>query len=281
MKYFIAFVFFTVIAVSLTLAQIPNAGFESWTAGNPNQWLTNNAAPTYVTITQSADFHSGSSALKGAVALIYTVALPPMIMSGVNGVGFPLNYRPTSLHGFFKTSLLGGDTFYVSIILFKSGSPVGEGLLHTPANYSSYTDLAVPINFNTSDVPDTAIITMEIMGSDSVHSGSYFIVDDLSFSPAAGVSEHHGQVPAAFSLSQNYPNPFNPTTAVSYALPVRSQVRLEVFNVLGERVATLVNSEKDAGYYTVNWTPKTGSGMYFYRIQAGSHTAVGKMILAK
>lgn len=280
MKHVLLSIFFVLISLSFALAQIPNAGFENWTGSNPDQWLTNNAVPPYPII-QTADVHSGTNALEGIVVSLYTVAYPPLIISGANGHGFPLNYRPTSLHGFYKTSLVSGDTFYVYSELYKAGTPVGYGASLISANYGSYTELVQTINYITGDVPDTMIITMGISQESGPHTGSYFYLDDLSLSPAMGVSEHQTQVPAAFSLSQNYPNPFNPTTAISYALPVRGQVRLEVFNVLGERVAILVNTEKEAGYYTVNWTPKTGSGMYFYRMQSGSYTAVGKMVLAK
>ena len=78
-----------------------------------------------------------------------------------------------------------------------------------------------------------------------------------------------GAVPGTFTLEQNYPNPFNPVTTISYGLPVRSKVRIEVFNILGEVVLVLLDREEAAGYGEVQWA---GSGMstghYFYRIEA-------------
>jgi hypothetical protein len=91
-----------------------------------------------------------------------------------------------------------------------------------------------------------------------------------------------GQIPAEFSLSQNFPNPFNPSTTLHYSLPVRSFVRLEVFNILGERVATLVSGEMPAGIHEVNFDASgLPSGVYFYRLTARSYTATMKMILMK
>ncbi len=89
-------------------------------------------------------------------------------------------------------------------------------------------------------------------------------------------------VPARFSLAQNYPNPFNPGTAIRYHLSVASTVTLEVFDVLGRLVATLVNRKENAGDHSINFDgSRLPSGVYFYRLQAGSFTSVKKMILMK
>ncbi|MBC8041850.1 MAG: family 16 glycosylhydrolase [Rhizobacter sp.] len=95
--------------------------------------------------------------------------------------------------------------------------------------------------------------------------------------------------PQIFSLSQNYPNPFNPATAVNYQLPAASQVQLKVFDVLGREVATLVDAKQAAGNYRVNFNASNlSSGIYFYRLTAGSSdarsgnfTATKKMVLVK
>jgi methionine-rich copper-binding protein CopC len=100
--------------------------------------------------------------------------------------------------------------------------------------------------------------------------------------------ERTREVPTQFSLAQNYPNPFNPSTSISFGLPVRSRVRLEIYNLIGQRVATLVNEERNAGSYEVTWTPSVPSGVYLYRIEAvGSDSPsqkflqVRKMVLVK
>lgn len=88
--------------------------------------------------------------------------------------------------------------------------------------------------------------------------------------------------PAEFALEQNYPNPFNPTTTIRYQLPVTSNVKLEVYDVLGKKIATLVNERQEAGIYnyTLN-ASNLSSGVYFYRLQAGSFVQTKKMMLVK
>jgi hypothetical protein len=89
-------------------------------------------------------------------------------------------------------------------------------------------------------------------------------------------------VPTSFALGQNYPNPFNPTTVINYQLPVTGSVSLKVYDVIGREVATLVNEQKDAGNYQVTFNASNlASGMYFYRLQAGSYTSVKKLVLMK
>ncbi len=97
----------------------------------------------------------------------------------------------------------------------------------------------------------------------------------------AGVPEQN-PLPTLFALDQNYPNPFNPTTVIRYQLPVASQVRLVVFDVLGREVATLTNGVREAGYHSESFNASgLGSGFYFYQLKAGEQTFLKKMLLVK
>jgi hypothetical protein len=88
--------------------------------------------------------------------------------------------------------------------------------------------------------------------------------------------------PEQFRLSQSYPNPFNPSTTIAFDIPFSAHVSLLVYDCLGREVATLVDATRPPGHYEeVYSASKIGSGVYFYRITAGSHSAVGKMIVVK
>lgn len=90
------------------------------------------------------------------------------------------------------------------------------------------------------------------------------------------------ELPDAFSLSQNYPNPFNPSTTIEFSLPQREKVKLEVFNILGQRVAMLVDREMNAGKHSVAFNAgDLSSGVYFYRLETGSSKLTKKMSLLK
>jgi uncharacterized delta-60 repeat protein len=90
------------------------------------------------------------------------------------------------------------------------------------------------------------------------------------------------QIPKEFSLSQNYPNPFNPSTKINYSIPQSGLVSLIIYDVLGKEAATLVNVEKPAGSYEVNFNAsRLSSGVYFYKLQAGSFVETKKMMITK
>ena len=94
-------------------------------------------------------------------------------------------------------------------------------------------------------------------------------------------------IPQKFTLEQNYSNPFNPATTIRFALPEASFVILRIYNMLGQEVKTLVNGEKNAGTYNVQWRGdnnfgrKVSSGTYIYRVIAGQNIFTKKMILLK
>jgi hypothetical protein len=119
--------------------------------------------------------------------------------------------------------------------------------------------------------------------------GEYEILprDGGDINPTAVQDHDRSTLPGGYSLSQNYPNPFNPETEIRYALPKASHVRLEVFNLLGQKVATLADGPQEGGEFTARWsgTDDMGrplaTGIYFYRLEVGEFSATQKMIYLK
>jgi len=97
-----------------------------------------------------------------------------------------------------------------------------------------------------------------------------------------GIKDDPSIIPSSFSLSQNYPNPFNPSTTIEYDLPKSSDVRIEVYNIAGQKLQTLLNEKMPAGSNQVEFNAQhLSSGIYYYRIEAGKFQDVKKMILIK
>jgi hypothetical protein len=134
-----------------------------------------------------------------------------------------------------------------------------------------------PFDKNVYQVP----FTLDIRSDDY----SYWIdvTDDTTFSIVVGIEQQKGkQIPKEFSLYQNYPNPFNPSTSIEFDLPKTSEVTLNIFNILGEEVATLISGRLSAGSYSYDWDASGfASGVYLYHLTAGDFIATKKLILLK
>ena len=294
MKYIYTILLVILISFSFIRSQVPNGGFENWTGGEPDSWTSNNSDP-YFTITQTNSTHTGSSALKGEcipfVPPFLPVLGPTALCAGIDDEGFPIEFRFNSLKGFYKFNPQGGDQVYISLILIADTTGIGAGgiLLN---NASSYTQFEIPITYIDPATPNKCIISFQILnpvGGVNVTLGSEMYLDDLELSMDM-VSDVEDEFQSlAFQLEQNYPNPFNPSTTIKYTIPnvtlsgvEGSRVQLKVYDVLGNEVATLVNEEKPAGNYEVDFSASNlTSGVYLYKIQAGSFVETKKMILLR
>ncbi len=164
------------------------------------------------------------------------------------------------------------DNSGVLFAAFVDFNDVGQGVFFTTDNGSTWTSVgldSISVNSLVSFGDSTYALTST--------SGAYYV----SKSPLTAVKTVTAH-PTSFSLSQNYPNPFNPSTLISFSVPVRSKVNLEVFDVLGRKVRTLVDKEMDAGFHQVEFNGNAfASGVYFYRLSAGTEVKVSKMLMLK
>lgn len=143
-----------------------------------------------------------------------------------------------------------------------TGSWIGDGVLNGSMTFDSYQFSYNPGSENT---------------------GVYYL-DDLRLAKGVVVSveDNKQEVPAAFMLAQNYPNPFNPATVIRYSLPENEFVTLKIYDMLGKLVSTLVNEYQQAGVFNYTFdASELASGMYIYKIQAGSKSQSRKMMLIK
>jgi|WetSurMetagenome_2_1015567.scaffolds.fasta_scaffold05047_6 hypothetical protein len=271
-----------IFLTKINFAQVPNAGFEQWSSGNPDGWWTSNF--TTPNITQSTDAHSGSYALRGDVINTGTGTIIPIIISGIiGGHGFPISVRYANLTGYYKLNVINTENLSVLAIPFRNGQVIGVGGFQFYAA-SAYTLFNVPIYYSNGETPDSCQISITIgNNSGDVNVGSYFLVDDLAFEGVAtDVNGTENLTPNNITLEQNYPNPFNPSTTIEFSIPEQSFVNLEIFNSIGEKISTVISEELSAGSYKYLWNASNlPSGVYFYRLQSKSFIKTNEMLLLK
>ncbi len=183
------------------------------------------------------------------------------------------------------TATYGGTWGLGRGIIDSQDSVGGWPLLHSlPAPADSDHD-GMPDDWenanglNPLDSTDGAIIT-----ADGYSNLEHYLNSLVSANPPDGVSNASSTppIPKEFALSQNYPNPFNPSTTITYEVPTRSRVTLEVFNILGMRMATLVDGVTAPGTHQTQFNAAhLPSGVYFYWLQAGNLVIAKKMLLLK
>jgi hypothetical protein len=138
-------------------------------------------------------------------------------------------------------------------------------------------DLDVTIDF-TGDITPDSLYEATIF----VHNNTPDTPEiDVEVSTSTGIEDESG-LPRVYSLAQNFPNPFNARTTISFALPQQSDVKIEVYNLLGQKTATLAEGLLPAGNHTVTWDASdVASGVYYYKLTAGDYTSVKMMTLLK
>jgi len=138
------------------------------------------------------------------------------------------------------------------------------------------------INFGDTDGLCVDPMSVQILVKISSN-GLVFWYDTLEIAVAvSNIEMDKSALPKSFVLEQNYPNPFNPVTMINYQLPITNYVNLSIYNLLGQKVTTLVNKRQQAGYHEVEFNGQNlSSGVYLYRIEAGEWRDVKKMILLR
>lgn len=139
------------------------------------------------------------------------------------------------------------------------------------------------LDFNGDGYDDLGIYRKENLMTANIYI-SYMIPGTIksSYSNELPKRSQETEIPLAYQLEQNYPNPFNPSTTIRYSIPTDQKVLIEVFNILGQKVATLVNDFKYAGNYQIDFNAgHLASGLYIYRINTTSYTETKKMLLLK
>jgi lysophospholipase L1-like esterase len=216
-----------------------------------------------------------------------------LLMIGTNDIisSYQLSTAPARL-----------DTLISRILRSTEGLLIVSSIPPTPlpiANSKIQTlNAAMPGIVDSHKVQGANIMFIDInsmMGNEDISEDSYhpntqgyekigtgFFEAITSIVTSVTEEKKNSELPTKFGLKQNYPNPFNPTTKINYSVPVKSQVSVKIYDILGNEVESLVNDLKESGEYEITFdASKLSSGIYLYRISAGNFKATKRMILLK
>ncbi|HPI26510.1 MAG TPA: T9SS type A sorting domain-containing protein, partial [Candidatus Cloacimonadota bacterium] len=192
-----------------------------------------------------------------------------------------------------------GEELVLPLIISNTGNAGMIGTLQIPAPYSLDSSISETVSFMNYTIPAGETLELSIAfrpQAEGVFAGFLIVTSDDPdalqtniplMGSATPVSNNDNVNPVVTRLGSNYPNPFNPNTTLSYSLKERGEVKIDIYNVLGQKVRTLVNGVMNAGTHSVSWNGMddnrrpVASGVYFYKMQSGTYTNTRKMILMK
>lgn len=277
----------------LSSAQIRNGSFEDWmdfAPVDPEWWSSYDGVYFLDCVTKSDDAYHGSNAAKLEVLEDAYGAVSPYLYSFEDGGGHPVDQRYEYATGFYKFFPQSDeDSLEIEVQMLIGYAQVGSGRIFAESS-STYKSFHVPITYPGSEIPNNVTVGFAIKGPSYLPPtvGSWALIDSVSIGPVATAVESEViSQPKTFSLLQNYPNPFNPVTKIDFSLAEGTNVRLEIYNVRGQRVRTLVDDHLAAGAHFVHWDSKdmngqpVAAGIYFYRLTTDHRMATKKMLLLK
>ena len=228
-------------------AQLPNSGFENWTNGNPDDWLTNNITGFATPITSTTPAYAGSLSARGEVITTLSGPMEPILSNiDLTSHGTPISQSYTLFSFYFKYSVSGTSGFAVTVYLTDAGGgPVAAGGMLYTGSVTSFTQANIPIYYSgTNPVEAIVMFTIADTIGNPINVGDYFVVDELTLGFGSGVNN---VVPSAASINGIWPNPAASSAKVMYSLPVASQVSFDIFGIDGKNVMTIAPEKQQAG----------------------------------
>jgi hypothetical protein len=198
-----------------------------------------------------------------------TIVAAPLAPNNIYPANNVIGIIPTTL---VDWSAVSGATSYRLQISTDSGFAATQ-----LDSVTSFDSLRVPSGRLLNNTRYFWHVRAQNIGGNSSYGPTWSFTTSL-----VGIVNNGNEIPKVFKLYPAYPNPFNPSTTIKFDLPVTGTLKLEIFNTLGELVATLINGNIEAGSYFVKWDAVDySSGIYFYRVTTGNYTSIQKMILLK
>jgi hypothetical protein len=257
-------------------------GDKVW--ANSSSCLNNSEQTVHVSIVTDDPIAGDTRRLSNAVQF---TSIGPLVFDGIRNISTDQEVNPGDKLKFYFKVRNNGSTATAMDVMSQIIPLDTCAYISSPAKFSygniapgtsvEGTKLIQPILFNKNCGDCTARFALEIYSSGYHFWSDTFAIDIVK----TGIREHEVIV-KEFNLKQNYPNPFNPITTISYQLPLRSHVLLRVYDVQGREVTTLVNGVEQPGDKSVILDAESwSSGIYYYRLQAGSFVQTRKLVLLK
>ena len=184
----------------------------------------------------------------------------------------------------FGLWIFGDYSFNLLELWFDDASQYGKVVLHDTLNWAGWKLIRFPVSTiqGTGKLYFQSVVVYQIASASK--NGTLYLDDvqyDIQLTDLPEVYEDLN-LAKTFLLFQNYPNPFNPLTNIKYMLPKKSYIKLEIINIIGQKVVTLVNEKQNPGIHKIEWNAKDfTTGIYFYKIQYDNKLYVRKLILMK
>ena len=238
--------------------------------------ISQHNGPGEGTIQTTADYGGGNS----FVNLDATAGSGSVSVEAFKGPHPNIYDTSKTLHRYWVVTADAGITKANMIFYYYDLDPVGTEVRGTETNYRAlrysgtgngwYTDASSTVDDIFDFVTDTAVTTI---------SGVWTVGEPA---PPVSVTTTTKEIPESFFVNQNFPNPFNPSTTISYGLPAENVVRVRVYNLLGQLVATLFEGRQAAGVHTISFdASRLPSGVYVYTVQSGGLEITKQMVLLK
>jgi len=271
MKAIIIWLFFiSLMYSSSSFAQeIPNHSFEDWVIGAPVGWFG-------FGISQSSDAIHGNFSARIDVLDDGTV---PLLIAGDVVPGINVSERYGTFKGNYKLNPNGNDFLKVDVIMGFSGEVVGIGSAQFQGTQDFWTSFTIPITYSSELTPNDALIFFSISNEEgSAAPGSDALIDLVSFDEITDVEGVDANSESDLNL-RNFPNPFDLLTTISFDMKTYSRVSLEIYNLTGKKVYTLLKNEMiNKGHHEFHFdSMDLSSGLYFYTLTTDNYTVTCKM----
>jgi hypothetical protein len=250
------------------------------TAGTPDYDFTMYPFQGYIMMADSSGAAAVTLQYKNGSSAGLAKAVPPARKSDVTVTRYFQKYFGTAT--FYGKPAIESDKVEV---FDNNGVKCGDGVFGKDGKYSVMVYGDDPLSDNDEGSVAGQDLSFKVNGHEAVFDYSPLFAGDYSRS-ALNLTVKKA-IPKTFALGQNVPNPFNPSTVIDFAVPSTSKVNLAVYNVLGQKVVTLINEVKEAGTYKIKWNgndekgASVASGVYFYKMESGNFTKVREMNLIK